>query len=143
MINKTRLYNHAFQEKGIHDVVKWEIFKIENKLIKITFESCSSPNRQGIFLRSDDGIEIDGTVYPSVFLWFDTAPKVVICKSNASNGLCEFYNVWGKEGQRKSQGLSSGMLIEKTEFGFRYRCNDTGFETDFSKLVFTVENIEE
>jgi len=141
MIITNRLYNREFEKTGIYNVIKWEFFEIKSEKIIITFEGTNSPHRQGIFLRADSGIEIEEVVYKSVFLWFDSAPRVVTCKPLSSNKMCDFYNIWERNGERSSQSFSSGMLAEPIDNGFRYHCNDIGFESDFSKLIFTVQNV--
>jgi hypothetical protein len=38
-----------------------------------------------------------------------------------------------------SQSYTSAMLQEPVSRGFRYRCNDIGFNDQFNRLVFRLE----
>jgi hypothetical protein len=97
-------------------------------------------------LRTDEGIiipELSNEVFPSVTLWEDTAPKEVICKRFSKDGNLSVYNnIWNKGNGRHSQGYTSGMLIENRTMGILiYKCNDYGFEADFTELVFSIEKL--
>ena len=68
--------NSAFKEKGIDNVVKIEILHVSsNEKIKIVFEECKSKWRQGVFLKIDNFLVINGQRYPSAQLWQDSAPE--------------------------------------------------------------------
>jgi len=139
-IGKERIYNSEFAKRGLKGVVKWDIFPIvHNEIIRIVFEEAHSSWRQGIWLRTDEGLEVNGELCPSVVLWYDTAPREVLCRCFTSDGCLSIYNIWNKGDGRQSQGWSSGMLIEELPNGRRYRCNDVGFDTQFDKLVVQVE----
>lgn len=138
----SRLYNREFLKRGIDDVILWDVFPVvDGELIQITFESVKSELRQGIWMRTDKGLDINNQHCPSVDLWYDTAPKKVRCKCYTSTGCLSVYNIW-ESGQRLSQCASSGMRIEELANGRRYHCNDFGFETNFDKLVFRIERID-
>jgi hypothetical protein len=51
------------------------------------------------------------------------------------------YNIWDKGKGRQSQLLTSGMILEEKDNKIIYYCNDYGFETDFDKLVFSIEKL--
>ena len=141
-IGKKRIYNSAFAGTGRNDVVKWDIFPVENaEWIKVVFESYSSPWRQGVWLRTDDRIIVNGVSCKSVELWSDTAPQEVICQCFTSDGMLSVYNIWDRGNGRESQSWTSGMLVEQFRNGRRYRCNDIGFDTNFDKIVFRVERV--
>jgi hypothetical protein len=132
-----RIYNTAFQAKGRDDVVKWDVIRIKNgEKIKIIFESVSSTWRQGVWLKTDKGLVVNGIHCVSVDLWFDTAPREVKCECFTKDGFLSVYNIWdaGRGYKRESQALSSGMLIDELPNGRRYHCNDIGFETEFDKF---------
>ena len=137
-----RIYNEAFKLKGRNNVVKWDIVKIKNgEKVKVIFESVSSEWRQGVWLKTDKGIVVNGIHCVSVDLWVDTAPKEVECECFTSDGFLSVYNIWnsGRGYKRESQSFSSGMLIDEFSNSRRYHCNDIGFESNFDNLVFRIE----
>ncbi|GGB44440.1 hypothetical protein [Fictibacillus barbaricus] len=53
------IFNAAFTERGLDNVVLWDVQNIKDgQSIKITFISTNSHHRQGIWLRTNKGIEI-------------------------------------------------------------------------------------
>jgi hypothetical protein len=144
-IGKERIINEAFLEKGLDNVILWDVQKIKDcQLIKVKFISKNSSHRQGIWLRTDKGIvipELSDEKYPSITLWEDTAPQEIICKCYTDDGNLSIYNVYDKGNGRQSQSYTSGMLIEEKNGVLLYKCNDFGFETDFSDLVFSIEKL--
>jgi hypothetical protein len=132
--------NDAFRQAGRDDVVKWEVLRIKNgDRLRMKFEAKNSKWRQGVWLKTDKGIEVSDHQFGSVELWTDTAPDEVEIKFRTADGLLHLYNIWDKGGGRESQSYTSGMLVEEIPNGRRYRCNDIGFATQFDKLIFTVE----
>ncbi len=141
-LGKKRIYNSAFKERGCADVVKWDVFPIrDGERIKVAFESASSAWRQGVWLKTDKGILVNGLRCQSAELWKDKAPAEVICECLTSDGFLSIYNIWDRGNGRESQAWSSGMLIESCQRGRRYRCNDIGFDTHFDKMVFRIERV--
>jgi hypothetical protein len=139
-IGKERIFNKEFAKRGKEGVVMWDIFTVKDgEKVKVTFESKSSSIRQGVWLKTDQGILVNGEKCGSVSLWEDTAPKEVVCTCFTKDGNLSIYNTWEDKGQRGSQGWSSGMIVEELPSGRRYRCNDIGFETNFDKIIFRVE----
>lgn len=137
-----RIMSKGFENKGIGDVIKWEVQPItDGQIVKITFLSKNSPYRQGIWLKTDKGIEVMGKTYSSIELWEDTAPKEVFLKCFTNNGFLSFYNIWDKGEGKKSQSYSSGMVVKQNGNKILYCCNDIGFETNFDKLVFSLEKL--
>jgi len=137
-VGKERIINKAFADRN--DVVKWDVQKVSNgQCIKVTFISKNSSKKQGIRLATDKGIEVNGQVYPSIQLWEDTVPKEVLCKCFTEDGFLSIYNMWDKGKGSESQSHTSGMLIKENGNSLTYHCNDIGFETNFDKLVFTIE----
>jgi hypothetical protein len=137
-----RVLNSAFKEKGREDVVKIEVFPVSNgDVVKLTFESASSPWRQGVWLKTDDHLLVNRQQSPSVQLWQDTAPQKVLIECHTRNGCLHLYNIWDKGRGLESQSWTSGMLVDELPNGRRYRCNDIGFDTTFAKLVFRVEHV--
>ena len=142
-VGKEKIYNKSFE--GRNDVIMWDVIEIKNEqLLKIRFISKNSKNRQGIRLAIDAGeghIEINGVSNKSMELWEDIAPKEFICKCCSNKGLLSVYNIWDKGKGRQSQLLTSGMLIEEEGNTAIYHCNDYGYETNFDKLIFSIEKL--
>ena len=135
-----RVLNSAFKERGRDDVVMIDVFPIrDGDQLKLTFEGKESPWRQGVWLKTDDHLTINGRQSQSVQLWHDTAPTEVLIECHTQNGYVHLYNIWDKGSGRESQSWSSGMLVEELPNGRRYHCNDIGFDTTFSRLVFRIE----
>lgn len=136
-----QVMSKAFNEKGREDVVKIEVFPIQDgDLLKLTFESVKSPWRQGVWMKTDDHLVVNQERCPSVELWQDTAPNEVLIECHTKNGCLHLYNIWDKGDGRESQSWTAGMLVEELPNGRRYRCNDIGLKTEFDKLVFRVEH---
>lgn len=145
-IGQKKIFNKAFAEKDLSNVVLWDVQNIKNgQRIRVKFISKNSTHRQGLWLRTDEGIRIpvlSNEVFINVNLWEDTAPKEVICKCFSKDGNLSVYNIWDEGDGRRSQGYSSGMLIDEQEDGtLIYKCNDYGFKTDFTDLVFSIEKL--
>ncbi|WP_129691582.1 hypothetical protein [Gottfriedia acidiceleris] len=144
-IGNERILNNTFAEKGLDNVIIWDVRKInDGQLIKVKFISKGSQHRQGVWLRTNKGIEIpdvSNDVHPSVSIWEDTAPQEVICKCHTNDGNLSIYNIWDDGNGRESQSYSSGMIVEEQDGKFIYKCNDYGFETNFDDLVFSIEKL--
>jgi hypothetical protein len=139
-IGKERIFNKEFAKRGVAGVIAWDIFPVINReLIFVVFEHANSSWRQGIWLKTDLGIETNNELCPSVVLWFDTAPREISCRCLTNDNCLSIYNVWDKGKGRESQAWSAGMLVEEVPNGRRYKCNDVGFETQFDKLVVRIE----
>ena len=137
-----RIFNKGFIEKGKNDVIKWEKQLIEDgQEVKITFIDKNSEYRQGIWLKTDKGIEVMGQTFSSIELWKDTAPNEVLIKCYTNNGILDFYNIWDNGEGKNSQKYSSGMILIQKSKELIYRCNDIGFETNFDKLIFSIEKL--
>jgi hypothetical protein len=142
-MGKTRIYNSAFKEAGRDDVVKWDILHVQDgSRVMVIFESSSSPWRQGVWLKTDEGLLINGIVCKSVELWIDSAPNEVIIECRTSDGALSVYNIWDRGKGRESQAWTSGMLVDELDKGRRYHCNDIGLETGFDKLIFQIKFLE-
>jgi hypothetical protein len=135
-----RVFSKAFTERGVEGIVKWELVTVaDGERVRIVFEAVASPWRQGVWLKCDRGIEIDGANYPSVTLWSDNSPAEIICTCHTSDGKLHLYNIWDEGQGSRSQSHTSGMRVEALENGWRYGCNDIGFDAAFDKLVFRLE----
>ncbi|MCQ6268749.1 hypothetical protein M1K46_24560 [Fictibacillus sp. WQ 8-8] len=71
-------------------MVLWDVQNIQDgQLVKINFISKTSPHRQGVWLRTDKGIEISALkseIYKSINLLEDTSPEEVIIKCHTNDG---------------------------------------------------------
>ena len=146
-LGRKRLYNQNFKNYS-EDVILWEVLKIKTiQKLRFKFISTNSIHRQGVRIAIDAGdgeITINGTCSKAFDLWEDTCPNEVVITCNSSEGFLSVYNIfekfegWGK-GRRYSQMAYSGMLLKHHKNTSMYSCNDTGFETQFDKLVFEIE----
>lgn len=137
-----RTMSKGFKDKGSENVIKWEVQTVsDGQEVKLSFLSKNSSYRQGIWLKTDKGIDVMGQTFASIELWEDTAPKEIILKCFTDNGVINFYNIWDEGGGKKSQSYSSGMVAVQKDQEVIYACNDVGFETDFDKLVFSLEKL--
>jgi hypothetical protein len=135
-----QVINNAFKERGREGVVMIDVFPVcDGELLKLTFEDVNSPWRQGVWMKADDHLIVNGQRCPSVELWQGTAPMEVFVECHTRNGRLHLYNIWDKGNGSNSQSWTSGMLVEELPNGRRYRCNDIGFDSNFEKLVFRVE----
>ena len=125
---------------GIDGIVKWDVLSVQDgERLRLVLESTNATMRQGVFLKCDRGVEIEGACHASVSLWADTAPGTVVFICRSSDTKLSVYNIWEDGGRRSSQAHSSGMRVEELPSGRRYRCNDIGFETAFDRIVFRIE----
>lgn len=136
-----RVFNTAFRtERGIDDVVQIDVIEIAgHQDVRLVIESTNSSRRQGVWLKSEKPLVINGEECPSASIWSDTAPSEVLIKCQDGAEKIYVYNIWEGKAGRSSLSYSSGMLVEETSNMRRYRCNDIGFETDFSSIVFRIE----
>lgn len=128
-----------FSQQGDPTVIKWEVLSVcDGEILTLSFESVASSSRQGVWMRCDGGIEIDNQIFPEVTLWSDTAPSQVKFTCHSKDGHLHLYNVFDRGQGRQSQLWMSGMKAERRPDFVRYRCNDSGPEVSFDRLVFTV-----
>lgn len=137
-----RVYSKAWSARGVEGAIKWEVIHVTNgATVTLTFESAADQG-QGVWLASNAGFTLDGVQYEQLVLWEHTAPRQVKLSVHCTDGLLHLYNVWADPscaGGMGSQSYSSAMLQEKLPHGFRYRCNDIGFNEKFERLVFRIE----
>lgn len=115
--------------------------------LRVVFEEVNAQWRQGMFIATEGSLAIADVTSRALVLWQDSTPPEVDIYVVESNGTITLYNVWdsGRNlGRFESQKATSGMLVERIEpHGWRYRCNDIGFDPDFKKLVVRVEVVDE
>ena len=143
-----RLYNENFKE-SFNNVIRWEVLSVKtvNK-IRVKFVESNSPNRQGIRIGIDVGegyLKANGVCGKAFDLWEDECPGEFDIESHSEEGYLSIYNIFerNEEGimRRRSQMAYSGMILEQDGNTYRYKCNDTGFNTEFNKLIFEIELI--
>ena len=138
---KQRIYSKAFE--GRDDIVKWDVRPIsDGQIIKITFLSKNSPYEQGVRIATDRGIDVNGQVFPGVRVWYNPESKEVTHRCLTRDGLLSVYNVWDRGSGVMSLLHTSGMVIEEKGNLLIYHCNDSGLETSFDKLVFSIEFLQ-
>ena len=145
-IGKTRTYNNEFGDVE-REIIKWEVLSIQKKqLVKVRFISVNSDNRQGIRIAIDAGkgtLTTNGVSGRAFELWEDECPKEFEIECSSDEGYLSVYNIFERNelGSMKkySQMDYSGMILEQNGNIYRYRCNDTGRNTNFDKLVFEIE----
>lgn len=125
------------------EVLLLDVIPIEvGSEVVLTFEQVDSPWRQGVWLATDDELEVNGARSSPLVVWQDTAPPTVRVRVGKSDGMLRYYNLWDSGrgmGEHESQSATSGMLRERGPDGSRrYRCNDIGYESQFDKLVFSL-----
>jgi len=142
-VGKVRTISKAFE--GRNDVIRWDVLEIKKEQdLRVTIISTNSKYKQGIRIAIDAGegyVEVNGQKSKGIQLWQDTAPEIVELKCSASEGLLSVYNIWDMGRGNESQSHTSGMLIEKDGEKIIYKCNDFGHETNFDKIVFSIEKL--
>src|SRR5258708_945761 len=90
-----RIYSKAFAQRGIDGIVKWDVLPVRDaEQLWLVFESTNATMRQGVWLKCERGIEIEGARHASVTLWSDTAPGRVAFICRSSDGKLSIYNIW-------------------------------------------------
>lgn len=113
----------------------------DDQQIKVIFESVKADWRQGIALTVDGAFIVNNqTIKNGIVLWHHTAPPVVSVQIKSKTGKCTAKNVWDTgDGTMHSWHNGAAMIVENTERGRRYLCNDGRADADFDDLVFRIE----
>jgi len=131
--------------EGRTDIIKWEVIEIENyQKIKFDFISSNSSCRQGFRIAIDFGdgkLKYEDIESKSFEIWMDNSPKSFVIECFSERGRLSLYNIWDEGSGSQSQCYTSGMLQQKEGKRIIYYCNDFGKETNFDKLVFSLEKI--
>lgn len=137
-----RTLNETLSEQLGREVVKVETLPIApGQVIRLAFEGGESRWRQGVRLATEGALMANEVSAPQLDLWPDTAPSVVEIMCESTDGFVRIYNIWqsGRRPGVESRSHTSGMVVDLLPDGSRrYRCNDIGFDPDFSKLVFRI-----
>jgi hypothetical protein len=146
-VGKKRIMNTFFVGRK-DEVIKWEVLTIKSKqLIKVRFISVNSDNRQGIRLAIDAGegkLTINGLSGKCFELWKDECPYETEIECFSDEGFLSVYNIFEKQSwtgrkEKYSQMDYSGMILEKKDNIYRYRCNNATLESEFEEMVFEIE----
>jgi hypothetical protein len=114
----------------------------DGQRIRLTFESVNSEWRQGVYLLSDGGFEVEGAETKTAVFWSDAAPDVIELSVKTKRGSFVVKNVWDAgNGVMHSWRGGAAMIVDPTPSGRRYRCNDGQVDDDFDDLVFQIELI--
>lgn len=143
---KKKITNDNFSHLDI-EILLWEVLTIKTKQrLKVRFISTNSENRQGIRLAVDVGkgiLTADGLTGRNVYIWEDEWPNGIEIECTSDEGYLSVYNIFERNERgvmrRNSQMAYSGMILEQKGNVYRYKCNDTGKNTEFDKLVFEIE----
>lgn len=137
-----------FQSKGQPVVYAGKTIQMVDRIpvndgqcLRVRFESVNSDWRQGVYLTVDGGFTVNGVfMKKAVVLWHDTAPKEVLLQVQTKNNNCQIKNVWDiGDGVMHSWHNGGAMIVEETNSGKRYHCNDGLPDEDFDDLIFCVE----
>jgi hypothetical protein len=141
-IGKNKIYNKKFTDK---EVLLWDVQEVKDgEELKLTFISKNSEHKQGVRLAIDVGdgfLEYNGMQSKGFEIWENSSPKEITLKCVTTEGLLSVYNLYDSGRGRRSQAFSSGMVIEEQGNKITYYCNDFGLETNFDKLVFSIEKL--
>ncbi|GGF56942.1 hypothetical protein GCM10011519_33600 [Marmoricola endophyticus] len=86
-------------------------------------------------------LETNGTIARAFRLWSDTSPETIEIDVLQTKGQVVVHNIWDSDRGKgmESQSATSGVLIDDLPDGSRrYRCNDIGYDPDFTSVVFRV-----
>jgi len=140
-----RMFNRHLTESTGQDVILFEVLEVSpGAVVHIEFVSESSPWPQGVWIAVEGMLSLDGDQRPQFVIW--TSPdrrSAELAVLATEDGLLRLYNVWDRRGTGgaawDSQGYTSGMLRTDLPDGtIEYRCNDSGADPAFDRLVFTV-----
>lgn len=111
--------------------------------LRLYFEASNGEWRQGVVLRGDAELEVNGKVIGKhIVLWNDTAPPVIELGVRGNAETLTVYNVWDAgDGTIDARHNGAAMIIEEVPNGRRYRCNDGLADDDFDDIVFRIERV--
>jgi len=140
--------NNSIQGPNGEPVFRVHTFPVQpGQRLRVVFEEVNAQWRQGMFIATEGSLALANVSSRALVRWQDSAPPGVDIDVVESNGTITLYNVWdsGRNlGRFESLKATSGMLVEPMEgHGWRYRCNDIGFNPDFKKLVVRVDLVDE
>ncbi|MCL5256239.1 MAG: hypothetical protein M1319_00375 [Chloroflexi bacterium] len=153
MLKQQRFYSKDWAERGRPDVIVWDVLPIAKvQAVRLTLISQNSPHWQGVDLGinpAKGGVEVWGEYAPrgAIVIWEPGTPEEIICKCTSNKGFLRISNIhvdphnWKGHPQLYTRSYGCGMLLEEKGNLLIYHCNDWGFDTNFDKLVFSVEKL--
>lgn len=122
-------------------VVMMDRFPISNgETVRVVREATNSDWRQGISIRTNGRLSINGISGEQFVLWQESAPNSVTVSVLETDGHLEVKNVWDVgDGVVHSWHNGAAMYIERLRNGCRYHCNDGHPDDDFDDLIFCIE----
>jgi hypothetical protein len=127
-------------------LVMFDDFPTEGaRRLRLVFEECTSEWRQGVALRFQGKVKVNGQIIRRGFmLWHDTAPRTVELELIGKIASIQVKNIWDVgNGVIESWHNGAAMIVEILPEGRRYRCNDGFADDDFNDVVFCIERVAE
>lgn len=139
-----RIYNKNFNDD---DVILWDVLNIKKQQkVLVRFICSNSKYRQGIRIAIDVGdgsLSTNGVKGKAFDIWMDECPDEFIIDCESDRELLSVYNIFERNefgiNRRCSQMAYSGMILEQNDNIYKYKCNDTGANTNFDKMIFEIE----
>lgn len=131
----------TWQGQTVHSMI--ELRFLSGTALRIAFEDPNPARPQGLRLKAREGTlrvacqELDDLVF-----WSDSAPPLVEVQvvTDRSHVDIRFWNGWRDPREAVHAWIgNAGMLVEKSDSGFRLRCSDGFDEVTFDDLVASVE----
>ncbi|WP_349407788.1 hypothetical protein [Pseudalkalibacillus sp. SCS-8] len=111
--------------------------------IRIKFEKTNSEWDQGISLKVDKGIIVEGEEIKHLRLWEKHAPSYLEYDVETNNGELLLWNIWDTgNGSTDAWINGAAMIAQDLDNGKIYFCNDGHPDDNFDDLVFKIEIIE-
>ena len=150
IIGKQRIYNSVYENKGITNVIKWEVIPIApNEELRIRILSTNSNNIQGLRIAAEKNyiLKLGTERKNDYWIWENNVGSREIVFTTEKTTNVSIYNVcqtpssdFSPYGEVLSQMDYSGMIVEKKdENTCIYRCNDLRFSIEFCSLVFELK----
>jgi len=129
-------------------------FPIENEeSLLLSIEKTNSDCRQGLCVNITGYCQQEGVIFKQgkgirMLFWEDTTLKPVTLKIFSKVGFVHIYNIWEDISHMGIKSVDywhhgAAMIVEETENGRRYRCNDWHPDENFDDIIFTVQKIKQ
>ena len=127
-----------WQGSTVHSV--FELNVSDGDVVSIERLSASPTRAQALKLALDKGsFRANGLLLPSVAVWSHTAPAIVnldVVGRRAHS--VDVWNGWSFDGVDSSWLGNAGMIVDKLDDGFVFRCSDGLGQPTFDDLVVQV-----
>lgn len=126
-------------------IMRYDELQVPNEaLVKIRFISQNSEWRQGIIIRVNGALIIDGEkIKNGIVLWYNENQLHYSFSLKSKDNKCLVYNCWEASGIKHSGFAGAAMHYDKIENGKRYYCNDGHLDDNFTDLIFDLAIIKE